>query len=79
MGTNRINRRRNTLQQQINKMKYEIIVYKSPLSSEVMAQFYTPELFTYWALTQGDLFPDQVSINGQTYLGWDEIEEALNK
>ena len=60
-------------------MKYEIIVYKSPLSDEVMAQFYTPELFTYWAMTQSNLFADQVSINGQTYLGWDEIEEALRK
>lgn len=60
-------------------MKYEIIVYKSPLSDEVMAQFYTPELFTYWVMTHDDLVADQVSINGQTYLGWDEIEEALNK
>lgn len=60
-------------------MKYEIIVYKSPLSDEVMAQFYTPELFNNWAMAQRNLFADQVSINGQTYLGWDEIEEALNK
>ena len=36
-------------------MKYEIIVYKSPLSDEVMAQFYTPELFTYWVMTHDDL------------------------
>ena len=60
-------------------MKYEIIVYKSPLSDEVMAQFYTPELFNNWALAQSNLNADQVSINGQIYLGWDEIEEALNK
>ena len=60
-------------------MKYEIIVYKSPSSDQVIAEFYTPELFTYWALTQSNLVADQVSINGQTYLGWDEIEEALNK
>ena len=60
-------------------MKHEILVYKSPLSDEVVAQFYSPELFTYWALIQGNLSPDQVSINGQTYLGWDEIEEALRK
>ena len=60
-------------------MKYEIIVYKSPLSDEVMAQFYSPDLFNNWAITQSNLFADQVSINGQIYLGWDEIEEALNK
>ena len=60
-------------------MKYEILVYKSPSSDQVIAEFYTPELFTYWALTQSNLVADQVSINGQTYLGWDEIEEALNK
>jgi hypothetical protein len=60
-------------------MKYEILVYKSPSSDQVIAEFYTPELFTYWALTQSDLGADQVSINGQVYLGWDEIEEALNK
>jgi len=60
-------------------MKYEIIVYKSPLSSEVMAQFYSPKLFTHWALQQSNLFADQVEINGQMYLGWDEIEEALKK
>lgn len=60
-------------------MKYEILVYKSPSSDEVVARFYTPELFIYWALAQSDLVADQVSINGQTYLGWDEIEEALRK
>ena len=60
-------------------MKYEILVYKSPSSDKVMAQFYTPELFAYWALAQSNLVADQVSINGQIYLGWDEIQEALNK
>jgi hypothetical protein len=60
-------------------MKYEILVYKSPSSDQVIAEFYTPELFTYWALAQSDLVADQISINGQVYLGWDEIEEALNK
>ena len=64
----------------LNKiMEYEILVYKSPLSSEVMAQFYSPYLFNNWAMTQSNLFADQVSINGQIYLGWDEIEEALRK
>lgn len=61
-------------------MKYEILVYKSPLSDEVMAQFYSPDLFFYWALTHTsfELKADQVSINGQEYTGWDEIFEELN-
>lgn len=60
-------------------MNYEIIVYKSPLSSEVMAQFESPKSFNDWALQQSNLFADQVEINGQIYLGWDEIIKALNK
>lgn len=60
-------------------MKNKILVYKSPLSDEVIAEFNTPDLFTYWALGKSDLFADQIEINGEIYLGWDEIEEALNK
>ena len=60
-------------------MNYEIIVYKSPLSSEVMAQFESPKSFNDWALQQSNLFADQVEINGQIYLGFDEIEIVLNK
>lgn len=60
-------------------MNYEIIVYKSPLSSEIMAQFESPKSFNDWALQQSNLFADQVEINGQIYLGWDEIIKVLNK
>lgn len=60
-------------------MKNKILVYEGPLSSKVMAEFNTPDLFTYWALGKSDLFADQIEINGVMFLGWDEIEEALNK
>lgn len=60
-------------------MKYEIIVYKSPLSFEIMAQFKSPKSFYDWASAQSNLFADQVEINGQIYLGFDEIGIVLNK
>lgn len=60
-------------------MKNKILVYEGPLSSEVMAEFDSPNSFMDWAKEKSNLFADQIEINGVMFLGWDEIEEALNK
>ena len=60
-------------------MKNKILVYEGPLSSKVMAEFDSPNSFMDWAKGKSNLFADQIEINGVMFLGWDEIEEALNK
>lgn len=52
--------------------KLKIEVYESPLSSKVIAIFSSYEELDKWSKDK-DIFADQVSVNGYTLLGWDEL------
>lgn len=53
----------------------EIKIYKNPISSEIIKTCSTiQELYDYNDNVK-NLFADQISINNQIMLGWDEIEQ----
>ena len=56
-----------------------IDVYESPTSSKIIKVFYDMSSFEYWVEhekpTNFGIYADQVAINGQMLLDWDELEK----
>ena len=61
--------------------KAKIVVYTSSVSQEVLKEFSSLESFENWIENEKhprvDIYADQVTINGLTMLGWDEMDDLI--